>query len=167
LHRISVAPIGTTQLERILPQTYTCLHYHLVFSTKHRAPLIAPAIRDRLWQYLGGIVVGEKGIPIQIGGTEDHVHLLVTLRQEPSLADFLRELKTGSSRWVHDTFPAATDFAWQNGYGAFTVSHSMLDVVREYVRNQEEHHKTQSYQDEFRALLRKHGIEFDERYLWD
>ena len=88
-----------------MPQTYACLHYHIVFSTKNRAPLITPDLRERLWKYLAGIVVGAKGIPIQIGGAEDHVHLLVTLRQEPSLADFLRELKAGSSRWVHDISP--------------------------------------------------------------
>ena len=84
-----------------MPQSYTCLHYHLVFSTKNRVPAITPEIQPRLWEYLGGIVVGHKGIPIQIGGTDDHVHLLVTLRQQPALADFLRELKAGSSGW-HD-----------------------------------------------------------------
>jgi putative transposase len=150
-----------------MPQSYTCLHYHLVFSTKGRAPSITAEMRERLWKYLAGIVSGADGIPIQVGGTDDHVHLLVTLRQEPSLAAFMRELKAASSRWVHDTFPDAPDFAWQAGYGAFTVSHSQLDAVKYYVRNQEEHHKKQSYQDEFRALLIKHGIEFDERYLWD
>jgi len=150
-----------------MPQSYTCLHYHLVFSTKHRAPLITPDMRPRLWEYLGGTVRGLKGIPIQVGGTEDHVHLLVTLRQEPALADFSRELKAGSSRWVHDTFPATRGFAWQAGYGAFTVSHSALEAVKAYILNQAEHHKTMTFQDEFRAMLVRHGIEFDEKYLWD
>ena len=116
---------------------------------------------------IGGIVRNAGGIPIQIGGIEDHVHLLVTLRQQSGLADFLRELKAGSSGWVHDTFPEAKDFWWQTGYGAFTVSHSARDEVRKYIANQEEHHKTMSYQDELRALLVKHGIAFDEKYLWD
>jgi putative transposase len=150
-----------------MPQSYTCLHYHLVFSTKNRTPTITPAIRPRLWEYLGGIVRGEKGIPIQIGGTDDHVHLLVTLRQQPALSDFLRALKAGSSGWVHDTFPDAGGFCWQTGYGAFTVSHSAIDVVKGYIANQEQHHKKLTFQDEFRALLVKHGIEFDEKYLWD
>jgi REP element-mobilizing transposase RayT len=150
-----------------MPQSYTCLHYHLVFSTKNRGPSITPEIRQRLWEYLGGIVRNAGGIPIQIGGIEDHVHLLVTLRQQPALADFMRELKAGSSGWVHDTFPDTPEFWWQTGYGAFTVSHSARDDVRNYIANQEEHHKTMTYQDELRALLKKHGIAFDERYLWD
>jgi REP element-mobilizing transposase RayT len=150
-----------------MPQSYTCLHYHLVFSTKGRAPDITTEIRQRLWEYLGGIVNGAGGIPIQIGGTEDHVHLLVTLRQQPALADFMRELKAGSSGWIHHTFPAPKDFRWQTGYGAFTVSHSALEIVKLYILNQEEHHKKQDYQDEFRALLIKHGIEFDEKYLYE
>ena len=150
-----------------MPQSFTCLHYHLVFSTKNRMPLLTPDVRPRLWEYLGGIVRGQRGIPVQIGGVEDHVHLLVTLRQEPALSAFVRELKAGSSRWVHDTFPNAGQFWWQAGYGAFTVSHSALEAVKAYILNQDEHHKTQSYQDEFRALLVKHGIEFDEQYLWD
>jgi REP element-mobilizing transposase RayT len=150
-----------------MPQSYTCLHYHLVFSTKGRAPLITPDLRPRLWEYLGGIVRGEGGVPIQIGGTADHVHLLVTLRQQPALADFMRQLKAGSSGWVHDTFPTATEFWWQTGYGAFTVSHSGIEAVKAYVANQEVHHKGRTFQDEFRELLVRHGIEFDEKYLWD
>src|SRR5262245_42565380 len=148
-------------------QSYTCLHYHLVFSTKNRSSIITLEMRPRLWEYLGGIVRGQRGIPVLVGGTADHVHLLVTLRQEPALAAFLRELKAGSSRWVHDTYPADTGFAWQTGYGAFTVSHSGLEVVKAYIANQEEHHRSLTFQDEFRALLSKHGIEFDEKYLWD
>jgi REP element-mobilizing transposase RayT len=150
-----------------MPQSYTCLHYHLVFSTKHREALITTDIRPRLWEYMGGTIRGMGGIPIQVGGIEDHVHLLVTLCQEPALSAILRELKAAASRWVHDTFPAARDFAWQAGYGAFTVSHSALGAVKAYILNQEEHHKTQSFQDEFLALLVRHGIEFDEKYLWD
>jgi putative transposase len=150
-----------------MPQSFTCLHYHFVFSTKHRAPLITPDMRPRLWEYLGGIVRGQKGIPLQSGGTADHVHLLVTLRQEPAVAAFLRELKAGSSRWVHDTFPAAGAFEWQAGYGAFTVSHSGRDAVQGYIAKQEEHHRTVTFQDEFRSLLVKHGIAFDEKYLWE
>ena len=150
-----------------MAQTFTCLHYHLVFSTKYRLPTITSEIRPRLWEYLGGFVRRHDGIPIQIGGIADHVHLLVTLRQDRALSDYMRELKASSSGWVHDTFPAVRDFWWQTGYGAFTVSHSGIEVVRSYIANQEEHHKKRTYQDEFRGLLVKHDIPFDEEYLWE
>ena len=114
-----------------MPQSYTRLHYHLVFSTKHRVPAIIPEIKESLWKYLGSIVKSKQGHPLQIGGTSDHVHLLVTLRQQPALADFLRELKADSSGWVHDHFPEAHDFWWQTGYGAFTVSHSNIETVKD------------------------------------
>lgn len=160
-HHRPNSPLGAA-----MPQSYTCLHYHLVFSTKNREPTITPEIQSRLWEYLGGVVRGGKGIPIQIGETPDHVHLLVTLRQETSITDFMRELKAASSRWIHDTIPAASHFAWQAGYGAFTISHSAVDSVKQYIANQEEHHKKLTFQEEFRALLQRHGISFDERYLW-
>jgi REP element-mobilizing transposase RayT len=150
-----------------MPQSFTCLHYHFVFSTKKRLPTITPEIRTRLWEYLGGFVRDHGGIPIQIGGTEDHVHLLVTLRQQPAICDYMAELKSASSRWVHDTFADSGDFWWQTGYGAFTVSHSDLARVKAYIANQEEHHKERSFKDEFRLLLVKHEIDFDEEYLWD
>ena len=150
-----------------MPQSYTCLHYHLVFSTKHREPTITPEIRERLWEYLCGAVRGEGGFPLIVGGTEDHVHLLVTLRQTQALADFLRQIKCNSSGWMHETFPQVGGFWWQAGYGTFTVSHSGIGAVRDYIANQEEHHKTRSFQEEYLALLAKHEIEFDEKYLWD
>jgi REP-associated tyrosine transposase len=147
--------------------THTCLHYHLVFRPKNRTRSITPAIQTRLHEYLAGIVRGANGVPIQIGGTADHAHLLVTLNQNLSLADFMRELKAGSSGWVHDTFPEARDFKWQSGYGAFTVSHSAVESAKAYIANQEEHHRKLSFQDEFRALLERHEIQFEEKYLWD
>ncbi|QJW96241.1 IS200/IS605 family transposase [Frigoriglobus tundricola] len=150
-----------------MPQTYTCLHYHLIFSTKNRDPIIAPDMRPRLWEYIGGTVRGLNGIPILVGGTADHVHLLVTLRQIPALADFMRDMKAAASGWVHDTFPEMRKFAWQAGYGAFTVSHSGINAVKAYIANQEEHHRKQTFQDEFREFLRRHEIEFEEKYLWD
>jgi len=150
-----------------MPQSYTCLHYHLVFSTQNRNPVITPKLQPRLWEYLGGIVRGEGGIPIQIGGIADHVHLLVTLRQQPAISEFLRQLKAVSSGWVHDNFPEVTGFWWQTGYGAFTVSHSVIDSVKAYIENQEEHHKTRTFQEEYRMLLIKHRIKFDEEYIWD
>ncbi|MDB5309402.1 MAG: Transposase like protein [Gemmataceae bacterium] len=150
-----------------MPQSFTRLHYHIVFSTRHRELTITPDVRPQLWEYLGGIVRGEGGTPLAIGGTADHVHLLVTLRQHKALADVMRQLKANSSGWVHDTFPHAGGFWWQGGYGAFTVSSSGLDAVTAYIANQEEHHRTRTYQDEYRELLIRHGIEFDEKYLWE
>jgi putative transposase len=148
-----------------MPETFTCLHYHLVFATKNRVRSITPAIKSRLHEYLGGVVRGANGTPIQIGGTDDHVHLLVTLHQNVALADFMRELKAASSGWVNATFSAAGEFRWQRGYGAFTVSHSAMDSVKSYIANQEEHHRKMSFGEELRALLMRHEIEFDERYL--
>ena len=147
-------------------QTYTQLHYHLVFSTKHRQPTIVPTIRQRLWDYLGGIVRGEGGMPIIVGGMPDHIHVLATLRQNQSLAEFLKKLKGQSSTWIHEAIPGHPVW-WQAGYGAFTVSHSGIDTVRDYIANQETHHRQLSFQDEYRQFLRKHGIEPDEKYLWD
>ena len=150
-----------------MPQSFTCLHYHLVFSTRGREPTITPDLRPRVWDYLGGLVRGVGGIPLGVGGTADHVHLLVTLRQQPAVADVLRHLKAVSSGWVHQTFPAAGGFWWQTGYGAFTVSHSGLARVRAYIADQEAHHRSRTFQNEYRAILTDHGIEWDERYVWD
>jgi REP element-mobilizing transposase RayT len=145
-------------------QSYVCLHYHLVFSTKNRVLAIDPEIEPRLWEYLAGTVRGLGGTPVQIGGIADHVHLLVTLRQEPALPDALRTIKAGSSGWVHDTFPEARDFRRQTGYGAFTVSHSNIDAVKAYIANQKEHHRKMkmSFSDELQRLLMKHGVAFKE-----
>jgi len=148
-----------------MPETFTCLHYHLVFTTKNRVRSITPAINSRLHEYLGGVVRSANGIPIQIGGTDDHVHLLVTLHQNIALADFMRELKAASSGWVNAAFADVGEFRWQRGYGAFTVSHSSVDSVKEYIANQEEHHRKMLFTEELRALLTRHEIEFDERYL--
>src|SRR5262245_21754443 len=150
-----------------MPQSFACLHYHLVFSTKHRAALITAELQPRLYGYLGGILRANDGCLLAVGGVADHIHLLARLSREVSVAETLRLLKSNSSKWVHETFPLHSAFAWQNGYGAFTVSYSQLELVKAYIANQEEHHRGMSFRDEFRALLRKHDIEFDEQYLWD
>ncbi len=149
-----------------MPQSYTSLHYHFVFSTKGRLPTITPAIRARLYDYFGGILRVEGGVLVAAGGVPDHVHLLVRLNQNRAVADVLRVLKTNSSKWTHETFPEAGVW-WQSGYGAFTVDRSMLGRVTGYIANQEEHHSATTFQDEFRALLAEHGIEYDEKYLWE
>jgi REP element-mobilizing transposase RayT len=143
------------------------LHYHFIFSTKQRAPLITPDLQPRLYDYLGGILRGQNGSLVAAGGMPDHVHLLARLSKEMSVAEALRLLKANSSKWVHESFPEHHAFAWQAGYAAFAVGFSGLPAVKRYIANQEEHHCTLSFQDELRAFLRRHHIEFDERYLWD
>jgi len=142
--------------------TYTKLIYHLVFSTKQRAPLITPELRDPLYSYIGGIVRDHRGVLMASGGMPDHIHLLVNLRADPSVAKHLQEIKGGSSRWVNDNNPSDR-FAWQTGYGAFSVSESQVESVMRYILTQEEHHKEMTFQDEFVALLKRHGIEYDEK----
>ena len=148
-----------------MPSTHLSLHYHLVFSTKERRNLIDPAWHNRLHAYLGGIVRSAGGVPEAIGGVGDHVHLLLGLRATHRLADLLRDLKSASSEWVHQEIRMAT-FSWQEGYGAFTVSASDLTSVARYVRGQEAHHRKKTFQEEYREMLTRSGVAFDERFLW-
>ena len=147
-----------------MPSTYLSLHYHLIFSTKERRLLIADPWRGRLHAYLGGTVRTLDGVPQAVGGTADHVHMLVGLRATHCLADVLREIKRPSSQWVHETLGVA-EFAWQEGYGAFTVSASGIAAVKRYILRQEEHHRKKTFQEEYVAFLRRGGVEYDERYL--
>lgn len=147
--------------------TYTNLLYHLVFSTKSRLPLISRELETDLNAYIGGIVRGEGGVLLEIGGMPDHVHLLAKFKPAVSVSDMLKHIKGNSSKWVNEERMQSRKFGWQDGYAAFTVSESQVGAVRNYIREQEQHHCGQSYQDEFRALLNRHGIECDEKYLWD
>ncbi len=150
-----------------VPGTYTKLLYHVVFSTKGRARLITSELQPRLHEYLGGIVRSEKGVAHQIGGTCNHVHLLLRWRTDESLATLMRDLKGHSSRWVHQTFEPSSSFQWQEGYGAFTVSPSQSEIVNRYIVNQEAHHRQKTFEEEFVAMLEAHGVDYDERNLWD
>ncbi len=149
-----------------MPQSYVNLIYHIVFSTKERKTLITEDYQSRLYEYIGGIIRSQGGIAMAMGGMEDHVHILAKLRQDKALSDVVRDLKANASGWLHDVFPALEDFAWQGGYGAFTVSASQIERVRKYITGQQEHHRKRSFRDEFIALLKANEIEFDERYLW-
>jgi REP element-mobilizing transposase RayT len=149
-----------------MAQTYTNLLVHIVFSTSNRAPLLTDAIRPDIHGYLGGIMRELDSIPIVIGGTTDHVHLLTRLPANLALADCLRVVKTNSSRWVKERWPQQRKFSWQGGYGAFSVSESRRAAVIRYIQDQQQHHRRVSFQDEFLALLKSHRVEFDERYLW-
>jgi REP element-mobilizing transposase RayT len=143
--------------------SYVSLHYHIVFSTKNRLRLIHSRWRSRLHEYLGGTACGLGGDPRSIGGTDDHVHLLVSLESTHDIASFLRELKKASSVWANGNH--CRDFAWQEGYAAFTVSASLVDRVRRYVESQESHHGKQTFIQELQSLLDKHGVEYDPKYL--
>lgn len=149
-----------------MPKTYTNLLYHIVFSTCERRPLITKDKQPRLYEYVGGIVRGLGGISLAIGGINDHLHLLAKLRPDRALSAVLRDLKANSSGWMHDVFPEIRDFKWQNGYGAFTVSASQVAAVKNYIINQEIHHRNRSFRDEFVEMLMINEIEFDERFLW-
>ena len=149
-----------------MPQSYTCLHYHLIFATQDRVPHLTPDLRRRVLDYVGGIIKNERGVLIAAGGAQDHIHLLAGLHPEKAVADMLRVIKANASKWVHENFPAQPAFAWQAGYGAFSVSRSNLDEVRRYIGGQEEHHRRISFEEEFRQFLDRHGIAYDPRYLW-
>ena len=146
--------------------SYAALYYHVVFSTKDRRPEISTDLRSRLCDYIGGIVKGENGTLLAAGGVADHLHLLAAFHGTTSVADMMRQIKTNSSKWIHETFPANAGFAWQSGYGAFTVSQSNQDQVRAYIENQETHHARVTFQEEFLSFLKRHNLPYDERYVW-
>jgi len=148
-----------------MPSTHLSLNYHIVFSTRNREPWIGESWRDELHAFLGGCLRQANGVALEVGGTADHVHLLAGLRATHSLADVVRDIKRASSGWVHETRRRA-GFAWQEGYGGFTVSPAHVPAIRAYVAGQAEHHRTKSFQEEYRQLLQENGIEYDERYLW-
>lgn len=147
--------------------TFSRLLYHLVFSTKQRTPFIDMDLRDRLYPYMDGIVRHQGGWLLALGGMPDHVHLLVRLKTDVSIADTLRVLKASSSKWVHEQPDLPGQFAWQSGYAAFSVSESQEGVVRAYILNQEEHHRKRTFEEELIELLKRHNIEFDPAYLFD
>jgi REP element-mobilizing transposase RayT len=146
--------------------TYTSQLLHCVFSTKNRLPLLSAEIRPRLHAYLGGVARENEMKALAVGGVEDHVHILLSLKATMPLSKAMQLIKGGSSLWMHETFPQITDFAWQEGYGAFSVGISQIDDTIAYIARQEEHHRKVSFQDEYRAILKRHGIEWDERYIW-
>ena len=150
-----------------MANTYTSLHYHFVFSTKNREPWLRPDAQDRVWAYLGGIARENKLTPLLIGGMEDHVHMLVGMTPTISVSEALKQIKGGSSMWLKEHLPSFAGFAWQDGYGAFTVSKSQEPVVIDYISRQREHHRIKTFPEEYRELLVRHSIKFDERYLLD
>ena len=149
-----------------MPHSYVSNLIHCVFSTKERLPLITPELESRLWPYLGGIARENKMKAIAIGGTTDHVHGLLSLPATMSFAKAVQLIKGGSSKWVHDSFRDHRRFAWQEGYGAFSVSSSQVNKTIAYINRQKEHHRRRTFEDEFFDLLDKHGVEYDRRYVF-
>lgn len=149
-----------------MANTYASLHYHLIFSTKNRIRWIVPDIEQRVWEYLGGIARRHKLTALQVGGTDDHIHALVLAPAIFSPSQIAQFLKGDSSKWIHDEFRRMRSFAWQDGYGAFTVSRSNLPEVIEYIQSQREHHRKKTFQEEYLEFLKRHEIQYDERYLW-
>ena len=147
--------------------SYVSSYHHCVFSTKERLPLITAPLQERLWPFLGGIARQNKMCALEIGGVADHVHILLSLPATMPIAKAMQLIKGGSSKWIHENFPDQRLFAWQEKYGAFSVSVSQLDTIIAYIKNQPEHHRKMTFQEEFAALLKKHKMEYDENYLWD
>ena len=149
-----------------MPHSHADLLIHAIFSTKDRQPLLQGDLPPRLFPYMCKIAQRYGGRIHIIDGASDHVHLLISIPTDRSLAEMMRVVKCNSSRWVRQEFPERRDFGWQQGYAAFSVSHSKRQAVYEYIAKQDEHHRVHSFQEEFIAILRKHRIEYDERYIW-
>jgi putative transposase len=150
-----------------MANTFTCLRFHAVFSTKHREPWIRTEVQDRLWAYLAGIAHKNKMKALLIGGVDDHVHMLLGLPPSLAVSDALKKIKGASSGWISENLPGCLGFGWQDGYGAFTVSKSQVPEVEDYIRGQREHHRVRTFKEEYRALLERHEIDYKECYLWD
>jgi REP element-mobilizing transposase RayT len=150
-----------------MPGTYSQILLHIVFSTKDRQPWIKSEVAERLYPYMGGIVRAERGALYSTGGIEDHVHLYLRWRPDESVSALMRTVKARSSKWVHDTCPALGSFAWQEGYSVFSVSKSQEEAVKKYIEEQAAHHKREDFRSELLRMLRAHGVEFDERYVFD
>ena len=146
--------------------TFTNIVYHIVFSTKGRQPFLVPEIAPRIYSYLGGAIRDEKGVLYEIGGMEDHLHLLIRWRADETISNLVGSIKRNTTVWIHDTFPNLSDCYWQEGYGAFTVSYSQVSNVKAYIQNQEDHHSTKDFKAEFIALLKAHHVEYDTETIW-
>lgn len=152
---------------KTMANTYSQVYLHFVFSTKRRSETISPDIEQRVWSYIAGVAKRHGMTPIQIGGIETHVHALVGVPTTMSSSQGAKALKGDSSYGIRREFEGMADFGWQDGYGVFSVSHSAISSVAQYIRDQREHHSKRSFEEEYVALLNKHGVDYDERYLFD
>ena len=150
-----------------MANTYSSLFYHIVFSTKHRQKLIHREIENRVWAYIGGIARTHNMSALQVGGMEDHIHTLLRAKPIHSPSQIVQHLKGESSKWIHTEFADMRMFAWQDGYGIFSVSKSKVPDVIDYIRTQREHHEKESFEEEYERSMKLHGVEYDEKYLLD
>ncbi|MEW4561633.1 IS200/IS605 family transposase [Bremerella sp. JC770] len=150
-----------------MPQSFACLYVHLIFSTKGRKAWLDDSWSPQLYEYFSGILRAQGNQLLLAGGVEDHVHLLISISRQIAFADLVRDLKANSSKWVRENHVGRGEFGWQAGYSAFSVSYSGLSDVRRYIQNQKEHHQKQDFREELIAFLKKHDVEYDERYVFD
>ena len=150
-----------------MAQSLSLVIVHLIFSTKDRFPCLDPSLRSPLQAYLATVARNAKCACYRAGGTVDHVHLAVRLSRTIAIAGLIEELKTSSSKWLKTQRPELRRFAWQRGYGAFSVGPEDLEALVEYIDNQEDHHKVRTFQEEYLAFLKKYGVQYDERYVWN
>ena len=149
-----------------MANSYTSLFVHVIFSTQNRKPVLTSAVRDRLWPYIGGIARENKMKAVSVGGTADHAHLLILIPPTIAVAKAVQLVKGGSSKWLHENFLSLRNFAWQEGYGAFSIGASQVAEVAAYIARQEEHHRVKSFQEEYLVYLKEYDVEYDERYVW-
>lgn len=145
--------------------TFIALYVHAVFRTKNSERVLSADVCDKLYPYMGGVVRDENMKLLAIGGTDDHVHVLLSLPADMAVSRVMQVIKASSSRWIHETFPHLSMFGWQEGYGAFSIGSSQIEATRAYIHNQAEHHRQRTFMDEYKAFLDKHGIAYEERYL--
>ncbi len=150
-----------------MPQSLAKILLHVTFSTKNRAPLIPEAVQADLYGYIAGTCRGQKSEAYRVGGTEDHLHIACTLPRTLAVSKLVQEIKASSSAWIKQRDSRCREFAWQAGYGAFSLGQSQLDVLIRYIDAQHEHHKTMTFQEEFIEFLKKYEVDYDERYIWD
>ncbi|RLD68761.1 MAG: IS200/IS605 family transposase [Bacteroidetes bacterium] len=150
-----------------MPQSLSKVYVHITFSTKNRQNLIDDDIKNKLFEYLGGICKKLECNPVKVGGYQNHIHILCILSKKITQIKLLEEVKKSSSKWIKTQSTKYSNFYWQDGYGIFSVNPYEIDIVEKYIENQEEHHKTRTFQDEYRAFLKKYEVEYDERYVWD
>jgi len=146
--------------------SYTCLYYHIVFSTKERRAYLNEEQVQSVCKYIGGILRNQKGCLLTGNGMPDHLHLAASLHPKTCISDCLQDIKASSSKWIHENYPDLELFSWQDGYSAFSVSYSGLDKVLAYIRNQQTHHKKQTFEEELISLLKKHKIDYDPKYVF-
>jgi putative transposase len=149
-----------------MAHSYTSCMIHFIFSTKGRQKIITSELQERLWPYIGGIAKARKMKALAVGGTQDHVHILLSMPSTISVSKAIQEIKAVSSKWIHENFPHHENFAWQQGYSAFSVSISHVNKTISYINSQNEHHRRKTFKEELVSFLKAHGIEYDQKYIW-